>query len=73
MEEIKDHAPIIGVDKEKNLETGLNRAVEIILTGGVVAFPTESFYGLAVNAIDKKAVERLFDIKKRKLKLSSTE
>jgi len=66
LDEIKDHAPIIGVDKEKYLEAGLNRAVEIIRSGGVVAFPTESFYGLAVNAIDEGAIERLLDIKKRK-------
>ena len=66
MEEIKEHAAIVGVDKEKNLEAGLNKAVEIIRSGGVVAFPTESFYGLAVNAIDEGAIERLLDIKKRK-------
>ena len=66
MDEIKDHAPILGVDTEKNLETGLNKAVEIILSGGVVAFPTESFYGLAVNAFDEEAIKRLFDIKKRR-------
>ncbi len=66
MDEIKDHAPILGVDTEKNLETGLNKAVEIILSGGVVAVPTESFYGLAVNAFDEEAIKRLFDIKKRR-------
>jgi len=66
LDEIKDHAPILGVDTEKNLETGLNKAVEIILSGGVVAFPTESFYGLAVNAFDEEAIQRLFDIKKRR-------
>ncbi|MBW1768949.1 MAG: Sua5/YciO/YrdC/YwlC family protein, partial [Deltaproteobacteria bacterium] len=50
---------MLGVDTEKNLETGLNKAVEIILSGGVVAFPTESFYGLAVNAFDEEAIQRL--------------
>ncbi len=66
MEEIKEYAAIVGVDKEKNLKAGLNKAVEIIRSGGVVAFPTESFYGLAVNAIDAGAIERLLDIKKRR-------
>ena len=37
----------------------------MILSGGVVAFPTESFYALGVNATDEKAIERLFVIKKR--------
>ncbi|MFC1821130.1 L-threonylcarbamoyladenylate synthase [Thermodesulfobacteriota bacterium] len=46
-------------------ETGIEKANEIILSGGLVAFPTESFYGLAVNATDEDAVRRLFLIKKR--------
>jgi len=43
----------------------LNKAASIIRSGGVVAFPTESFYGLGVNAWDEQAIQRLFAIKKR--------
>ena len=43
----------------------LNKAASIIRSGGVVAFPTESFYGLGVSAWDEKAIQHLFDIKKR--------
>jgi L-threonylcarbamoyladenylate synthase len=41
------------------------RAARIIRAGGVVAFPTESFYGLAVDATNESAIHRLFDIKNR--------
>jgi L-threonylcarbamoyladenylate synthase len=41
------------------------RAARIIHAGGVVAFPTESFYGLAVDATNESAIHRLFDIKNR--------
>jgi L-threonylcarbamoyladenylate synthase len=41
------------------------RAAQIIRAGGIVAFPTESFYGLAVDATNDSAIHRLFDIKKR--------
>jgi L-threonylcarbamoyladenylate synthase len=44
----------------------INEAARVILAGGVVAVPTESFYGLAVNALDERAVERLLAIKKRR-------
>ena len=54
------------MDTEENLQAGLKKAVNIILSGGVVAFPTESFYGLAVNATDEGAIQRLFAIKERK-------
>jgi len=53
------------IDSDEALRKDLNEAVEIILEGGIVAFPTESFYGLGVNAIDSHAIERLFKIKKR--------
>lgn len=48
-----------------DLQTAVAGAARVILSGGVVAFPTESFYGLAVNGTDKEAVERLFDLKNR--------
>lgn len=38
---------------------------DIIRSGGVIAYPTESFYALGVLATDEAAVRRLFEIKKR--------
>ncbi len=38
---------------------------KIIRDGGIVAFPTETVYGLAVNLSNKRAVERLYLVKKR--------
>ena len=52
-------------DTEEDLRFGLQKAASIICFGGVVAFPTESFYGLGVSALDDKAIQHLFDIKKR--------
>ena len=57
---------LIKLDTENNLKTGLKRAAESILSGGLVAIPTESFYGLAVNPTDVRAIKRLFDVKKRR-------
>jgi L-threonylcarbamoyladenylate synthase len=44
---------------------GINEAKEFLLSGGVVAFPTESFYGFAVNPMDEAAVDLLFSLKQR--------
>lgn len=41
------------------------RAGEILRRGGLVAFPTETVYGIAVNAELPEAVERLYAIKQR--------
>lgn len=40
-------------------------AVQRIRAGGIVAFPTETFYGLAVDPFNAAAVERLFAVKGR--------
>lgn len=46
-------------------EKSLALSEEIIRRGGVVAFPTETVYGLAASAFDTAAVESIFAIKGR--------
>ena len=41
------------------------RAVEVLRTGGVVAYPTDTLYGLAVDPRSTVAVARLFGLKGR--------
>ena len=41
------------------------RAAQILRDGGIVAFPTETVYGLGANALDASAVEKIFVAKKR--------
>lgn len=43
------------------------RAVEVLRGGGLVAFPTETVYGLGADALNRAAVRRLFDVKGRPL------
>jgi L-threonylcarbamoyladenylate synthase len=40
-------------------------AAKVIREGGLVVFPTETVYGIAVNSLDKKAVDRLRKVKGR--------
>jgi L-threonylcarbamoyladenylate synthase len=42
-------------------------AVEHLLRGELVAIPTETVYGLAANALDEKAVVRIYEVKQRPL------
>jgi L-threonylcarbamoyladenylate synthase len=41
------------------------RAAELLSAGEVVALPTETVYGLAANALDEKAVAKIFQVKGR--------
>lgn len=43
----------------------LDRAAATLRGGGVVAFPTETVYGLGADAFDATAVARIFEIKRR--------
>ncbi|MFH0976455.1 MAG: L-threonylcarbamoyladenylate synthase [Spirochaetota bacterium] len=43
----------------------IRKAAGIIKSGGLVAFPTETVYGLGANALDPIAVSKIFEIKKR--------
>lgn len=50
-----------GEDDIKNLTF----AAEVLKKGGLVAFPTETVYGLGANALDEKAVKSIFEAKGR--------
>jgi len=43
----------------------LERSLRVLKEGGLIAYPTESFYALGVLATDEEAVKRLCKIKKR--------
>lgn len=47
--------------------TELVRAAAILRAGGLVAFPTETVYGLGAHALDENAVRRIFEAKGRPL------
>ena len=56
---------VIKIDPEDIDLEKIKRAAEIIKKGGIVAFPTETVYGLAADFSNKQAVNRIFEVKKR--------
>ena len=57
--------PIGRYDSQPCSEEDLNRAVAVLNNGGVVAFPTETYYGLAVDPLNPLALNHLFTLKQR--------
>jgi L-threonylcarbamoyladenylate synthase len=53
---------------ELNKDQILRDAVAILNSGGIIAFPTETFYGLGVKFDLETALKKLYEIKKRPLK-----
>jgi L-threonylcarbamoyladenylate synthase len=57
---------ILKVDQDPSRsEEVIRQAAQLIVNGAVVAFPTETFYGLAALATADKAIEKVFLLKKR--------
>lgn len=57
--------PVVRVDPVRPDAGVLERAAAILRGGGLVAFPTETVYGLGANALDEAAVQRIFAAKGR--------
>jgi L-threonylcarbamoyladenylate synthase len=53
------------VESAEQFRSAAEQAVEFLRAGEVVALPTETVYGLAANAFDEKAVERIYEVKGR--------
>ena len=51
--------------KLKATPEAIDYAASVIKKGGLVAFPTETVYGLGANALNEYAVAKIFEVKKR--------
>jgi L-threonylcarbamoyladenylate synthase len=58
-------ANLCAIDAERPADDTTARAAALLRQGGVVAFPTETFYGLGAAASDAVAVRRIFRLKGR--------
>ena len=58
---------VLKVDSQKPQMEKICVAADFIKKGGLVAFPTETVYGLGADALNSEAVRALFEAKKRPL------
>ena len=56
---------IIKIDPVRPEEKKIEKAISLLKSGKIVAFPTDTVYGLGVNAEDRTAIDRLYKVKKR--------
>lgn len=56
---------VLRVDPTRPDRDAIARAASCLRHGGLVAFPTETVYGLGAHALDRDAVRRLFEAKGR--------
>ena len=56
---------VLAVDPSNGDPSAIAAAAEVLRAGGLVAFPTETVYGLGANALSESAVARIFTAKGR--------
>jgi L-threonylcarbamoyladenylate synthase len=59
---------ILRVSDKNSEETILTKAAEIVARGGIIAYPTETFYGLGADATNEQAIQKIFAVKGRNFK-----
>lgn len=59
---------ILKTDLYSPQEEVIKKAVEVLREGKVVVYPTDTLYGLGVNAFDEWAIRQIYKIKKRCLR-----
>ncbi|MCD4705913.1 threonylcarbamoyl-AMP synthase [bacterium] len=58
---------IIKINPENPEKEKIKKVVEILKKGGLIAFPTETVYGLGADALNINAVKKIYSVKKRPL------
>jgi len=58
-------ARILRPKSEEEIKNAISEAVEVLLAGGLVVYPTDTSYGLTCDPRNQEAFEKLFDVKKR--------
>jgi tRNA threonylcarbamoyl adenosine modification protein (Sua5/YciO/YrdC/YwlC family) len=57
--------PILEIDPERPNPRILDKAVIALQGGGLIAYPTDSYYGLGCDLFNKRALEKLYQLKRR--------
>ena len=65
MEIYRAKTQVIEVDSKQPDVAHIESAAAVIRQGGLVAFPTETVYGLGANALDADAINRIYSAKQR--------
>ncbi len=61
---IKEYEHIV-TSQEMPSPSVINRAAKVLRSGGIIIYPTDTLYGFGVVIHNKKAVKKLYDLKKR--------
>jgi tRNA threonylcarbamoyl adenosine modification protein (Sua5/YciO/YrdC/YwlC family) len=56
---------LININQQNPQQRLISKVVEILKNGGVVVYPTDTYYGIGCDIMNKKAIERIYQLKQR--------
>ncbi len=56
---------LLKVNPKNPQERQIDKVVDIIKKGGIVAYPTDTFYGIGCDIMNKKAIQKIYALKQR--------
>jgi tRNA threonylcarbamoyl adenosine modification protein (Sua5/YciO/YrdC/YwlC family) len=55
----------VEINPDNPQQRSLNKIVEIVKAGGIVAYPTDTYYGIGCDIMNKRAIQKIYQIKQR--------
>jgi len=62
---IQSNMKRIKLADKSNIEEAILDATDVLLNGGVILYPTDTLYGIGVDATNDAAIQKVFDLKRR--------
>ncbi len=56
---------MININQDNPHERNVKQVVECLKDGGVIAYPTDTYYGIGCDIMNKKAIEKVYQLKQR--------
>ena len=56
---------LIEINPENPQQRLITKVVEIVKSGGIIAYPTDTYYGIGCDIMNKKAIEKIYLLKQR--------
>lgn len=56
---------LIEINPENPQQRFITKVVEVVKKGGIIAYPTDTYYGIGCDIMNKKAIEKIYLLKQR--------
>ena len=59
---------LLNINPDNPQQRLISRVVELLKSGGLIAYPTDTYYGIGCDIMNKRAIEKIYQIKQRSKK-----